>query len=289
MRNTAGEKRMSRDEHIQDAYAKAVGEHDTRALPIEDYYTIKDLLPGIRRDVPDVTLDEVCAARWRDTTIGHDPTEIEMAHCPWCLQVPTGYPADPDLIGPFETVDEAKAFARAHPGRCKDAELRCMTTPVVELLCKHAKLERRLEMSEIDNVRGIHHVIDEHLFGGKSWPPEEESVAIHAMLVSMGLLERVTGTESTWRNTKAGNDLHVDLLECFLGLREECELCGLLEMYGLVSEAESSAVISALGEGEPTEAGLNILKNAVQKAYKRASFNPALSRVFVHSRQCGDA
>ena len=60
-------------------------------------------LPGHPRAVPDVTLEEVCAVRWDDEKLVHCPSEIEIEHAPYCLQVPNGYPTDPDLIGPFDT------------------------------------------------------------------------------------------------------------------------------------------------------------------------------------------
>ena len=63
--------------------------------------------------------------------------EIEIEHAPWCLQVPTGDPTDPDLIGPFDTYEDAKAFTEAHPERCREADIRCMATPAFEILCEH--------------------------------------------------------------------------------------------------------------------------------------------------------
>src|SRR5262249_35315758 len=63
-----------------------------------------------------------------------DPMDDEMERAPWCLQVPTGDPTDPDLIGPFSSSREADAFAEAHPDRCKRARLRCMATPRLEQL-----------------------------------------------------------------------------------------------------------------------------------------------------------
>ena len=50
---------------------------------------------------------------------------------------PTGDPTDPDLIGPFDTYEDAKAFTEAHPERCREACIRCMATPAFEILCEH--------------------------------------------------------------------------------------------------------------------------------------------------------
>ena len=128
---------LNRQDRIREAYRRAVGDHDHSPRSVEDYLSTKDFLPAIRAAVPDVTLEEVCAVRWEDEKLGHCPCEIELEHAPWCLQVPTGHPADPDLIGPFDTYEDAKAFTEAHPERCRKAYIRCLATPAVEILCEH--------------------------------------------------------------------------------------------------------------------------------------------------------
>ena len=50
---------------------------------------------------------------------------------------PTGYPTDSDLIGPFDTYEDAKAFTEAHPDSCREADIRCMATPALAVLCEH--------------------------------------------------------------------------------------------------------------------------------------------------------
>lgn len=134
----------SRQDRIRGAYRRAVGDHDYSRRDIKDYYSVKDLLPAISAAVPDVTLEEVCAARWEDQRLRHCPMEIEVEHAPYCLQVPTGDPTDADLIGPFDNYEQAQAFAEAHPDRCKAAQVRCMNTPAFEFLCEqHYKAEQR--------------------------------------------------------------------------------------------------------------------------------------------------
>jgi len=128
---------LTRQEQIREAYRRAVGDHDYSPHDIEDYYTIKDLLPVIRATVADVTLEEVCAARWEDKKLYHCPIEIELEQASWGLEVPTGDPTDPDLIGPFDTSEEAQAFAAAHPERCREADFRCIAPPAFEILCEH--------------------------------------------------------------------------------------------------------------------------------------------------------
>jgi len=123
---TMNETELSRQDRIREAYGRAVGDHDYSPRGIKDYRTIKDILPVIRAAVTDVTLEEVCAVRWEDKKLSHCPIEIEMEHFPYCLQLPTGYPTDPDLIGPFDTHEDAKAFTEAHPERCREADIRCL-------------------------------------------------------------------------------------------------------------------------------------------------------------------
>jgi hypothetical protein len=129
--------RMIRQDRIREAYRRAVGDHDHSPRSIGDYLSTKDFLPAIRAAVSDVTLEEICAVRWEDEKLVHWPAEIEQEHASWCLHVPTGDPTDPDLIGPFDTYDDAKAFTEAHPERCREARIRCMGTPASEILCEH--------------------------------------------------------------------------------------------------------------------------------------------------------
>jgi hypothetical protein len=128
---------LSRQGRIREAYERAVGLHDYLPRAVEDYYTINDLLPVIRAEVADVTLEEVCSVRWEDEKLYHCPAEIEAEHAPCCILLSTGYPTDPDIIGPFDTYEDAKAFTEAHPATCREATIRCMTTSAALILFEH--------------------------------------------------------------------------------------------------------------------------------------------------------
>ena len=143
---------LSRQDRIREAYGRAVGDHDYSPRGIKDCPAIKDLLPVIRASVTDVTLEEVCAMRWEDEKFNWCPNEIEMEHFPYCLQLPTGYPTDPDLIGPFDTYEDAKAFTEAHPERCREAYIRCMATPAFEILCE---LEFKADRARFASKLGV--------------------------------------------------------------------------------------------------------------------------------------
>jgi hypothetical protein len=54
----------------------------------------------------------------------------------------------------------------------------------------------------------------------------------------MGLVEEVPGQADTWRNTPLGSELHIDLLQVFMGLWDECELPMILEQYRLIEKQE---------------------------------------------------
>jgi hypothetical protein len=47
----------------------------------------------------------------------------------------------------------------------------------------------------------------------------------------MGLVEEVPGKADTWRNTPLGNELHLELLEVFMGFWDEWEVPHILEEY----------------------------------------------------------
>ena len=61
-----------------------------------------------------------------------DPVEDALERSPWCLLVPTGYPDDPDIIGPFTSYEEAKIWSRTYPG----ADVRKMASPEFEVLVR---------------------------------------------------------------------------------------------------------------------------------------------------------
>jgi hypothetical protein len=44
-----------------------------------------------------------------------DPVEDALERSPWCVLVATGYPDDPDIIGPFASYEEAQIWSLAYP------------------------------------------------------------------------------------------------------------------------------------------------------------------------------
>ena len=76
-----------------------------------------------------------CAGKTRSSVIV--PVKSKWSMPPGASKCRTATPTDPDLIGPFDTYEDAKAFTEAHPERCREADFRCMATPAFEVLCEH--------------------------------------------------------------------------------------------------------------------------------------------------------
>ena len=60
-----------------------------------------------------------------DHPADYDPVDDALERAPWCLLVPTDYPDDPDIIGPFTSYGEAQIWSRAYPG----SDVRKMASP----------------------------------------------------------------------------------------------------------------------------------------------------------------
>jgi hypothetical protein len=135
-------------------------------------------------------------------------------------------------------------------------------------------------MSKTDVLQQLHKMIDERLFGTGPWPMDRESaLKMWTMLSQMGLIELVPGTSDTWRNTPLGNELQLDILEAFLGFRDEYELCEVLEHYGLINEDDVHYLwleLEGTGQERTSTEGLQTLKEWVRRAYV-AFFNPSLT------------
>ena len=74
-----------------------------------------------------------------------DPVEDALERSPWCLLVPTDYPDDPDIIGPFASYEEAQIWSRAYPR----SDIRKMAS------AEFVALERR-ELEEIEASKRPH-------------------------------------------------------------------------------------------------------------------------------------
>jgi len=126
-------------------------------------------------------------------------------------------------------------------------------------------------MNRNEIVRQLHLIVDARLFGTAAWPVDRESTnRLHTTLLQMGLVEEVPGQADTWRNTPLGNELHIDLLEVFMGLWDEWDIPEILQAYGLIDEWEAHRLWRALTVGAGWE---RTFKNYVCRAYF-AFYNP---------------
>jgi hypothetical protein len=126
-------------------------------------------------------------------------------------------------------------------------------------------------MNRNEIVRQLHLIVDARLFGTAAWPVDRESTnRLHTTLLRMGLVEEVPGQADTWRNTPLGNELHIDLLEVFMGLWDEWDIPEILQAYGLIDEWEAHRLWRALTVGAGWE---RTFKNYVRRAYL-AFYNP---------------
>jgi hypothetical protein len=105
-------------------------------------------------------------------------------------------------------------------------------------------------MNRHEIVRQLHLIVDARLFGTAAWPVDRESTnRLHTTLLRMGLVEEVPGQADTWRNTPLGNELHIDLLEVFMGLWDEWDIPEILQaygLYGMIAVAITSLVVALL-------------------------------------------
>jgi hypothetical protein len=126
-------------------------------------------------------------------------------------------------------------------------------------------------MNKNEVVQQLHLIVDAHLFGTAAWPVDRESAnRLDITLLRMGLVEQVPGEVDTWRNTPLGNELHIDLLEVFMGLWDEWEIPTILEQYGLIEETEVHRLWRVLNAGAGWE---RAFKDHVRRAYF-AFYNP---------------
>ena len=86
-----------------------------------------------------------------------DPVEEALNRSPWCLLVIwEDCPDDPDIIGPFDSAEEAEIWSRSYRG----AAVRLMNSPEFEILCRaEARSEDPVQLL----VRGLSPYEDDSL------------------------------------------------------------------------------------------------------------------------------
>jgi hypothetical protein len=81
--------------------------------------------------------------------IEHDEIEVGIELAPWCLLMPTKYPEDPDIVGPFTTWEDAERWKLEHSARhprYRKADIRKLVPPEIEAMCNREDEARRREI-----------------------------------------------------------------------------------------------------------------------------------------------
>jgi hypothetical protein len=119
-------------------------------------------------------------------------------------------------------------------------------------------------MNKAEIIAELENMVAARLFSGQPWLADRETnSAYHRKLIQMGLLEQVCDKPQTWRNTRLGNELDVDLFSVFMGHWGEWEVPMILEQYHLIDESEADAIYECMTEAN-TE---RVLSGYVKRAY----------------------
>src|SRR6516162_6618434 len=102
-------------------------------------------------------------------------------------------------------------------------------------------------MNKAKIISELENMVVTRLFGRRSWLADRETCsAVHRKLVQMGLVEVVCVEPETWQKTPLGKELHVDLLEVFMGVWSEWEVPSILERYRLIDESEVAIIYARM-------------------------------------------
>ena len=129
-------------------------------------------------------------------------------------------------------------------------------------------------MTKTEIACRLHEMVDERLFGNKPWPVDNDSEGwVWATQLELGLIENVAGKDQTFRKTSLGTELHIDLMNAFMGFWEPFELPEVLEMRGLINKKDVKHLRWVLSRGAGWE---RIFKAYMLQAYY-VYYNPAQS------------
>jgi hypothetical protein len=127
----------------------AVGIDPVRlALDICQHLRVKIVHPFLKYDDPKLGRSDrlLAACDALIEYLEHDEIEIGIELAPCCLLVPTEYPEDPDIVGPFTTYEEAEKWKMEHSvrhPRYRKANIRKMVPPEIEAMCNREDEARR--------------------------------------------------------------------------------------------------------------------------------------------------
>jgi hypothetical protein len=85
-----------------------------------------------------------------------------------------------------------------------------------------------MTMHRTEIVRQLHQLLDARLFGTAAWPVNGETADRNPVADGL-LVEEVPGEANTWRNTPLGSELHINLVQVFIGCWDEWEIPTILD------------------------------------------------------------
>ena len=119
-------------------------------------------------------------------------------------------------------------------------------------------------MKKAKIIAELENMVVARLFGRQPWLADREtSSALHRKLVQMGLVECVCVETDTWRSSRLGKELDVDLFEVFIGLFDEWDVPCILERYRLIDESEADVIYPRMDKGDAE----SVLSGYVKRAY----------------------
>jgi hypothetical protein len=119
-------------------------------------------------------------------------------------------------------------------------------------------------MNKAEIIAELENMAVDRLFGGRPWLADwETNAAIHRKLLQMGLVEQVCAEPQTWRNSRLGKELDVDLFAVFMGHFDEWEVPGILEEHHLLDESEVEAIYERMSQSNAE----SVLIGYVRRAY----------------------
>ena len=128
-------------------------------------------------------------------------------------------------------------------------------------------------MNKAQIIAELENMVAARLFSGRLWLADRETnSAYHRKLIQMGLLEQVCDKPQTWRNTRLGNELDVDLFSVFMGHWDEWEVPMILKDYQLVDDAEAEALYARLDKADAESVLIGYVKRAYFDYRKSGKF-----------------
>jgi hypothetical protein len=135
-------------------------------------------------------------------------------------------------------------------------------------------IEVTWSMNKAEIIAELENTVAARLFGRRPRLADRETVsALNRKLLQMSLLELVRLEPYTWRISRLGKEVDLELFAVFIGLMDQWEVPMILEQYGLMDEAE----IDAICEMSNADA-----ESVLSGYVKRACFDYHKARKFLH-------